>query len=127
MSYLKHFLGAHEEERRRHFKDYNYEIAERLKIAYLYCKKEVKLEDNTNMLVDVKTVRIPKNTVVILCPYMRSDIGAVVGVGEDINLPISSERAIDKVLFCVSCDGVFNRGDLMGAIMLIPVDEVNGG
>ncbi len=125
MSYLKHFLGAHEEERKRHFKDYNYEITERLRIVYLYCKKEVKLEDNTNMFVDVKTVKIPKNVVVMLCPYMRSDIGAIVGVGEDINLPISSERSIDKVLFCVSCDGVFKRGDLMGAVMLIPVDEVN--
>ncbi len=126
MSYLKHFLGAHEEARMERFKDYNYEIEDRLKIAHLYCRKETVLEDNTNMFVDVKTVRVPKNNVVLLCSYMRHKLGAVSGVGEDLFLPFTSERSIDKVLFCVACDGVVERGEVLGAVMIIPVDEVDG-
>ncbi|MFH1127558.1 MAG: DUF22 domain-containing protein [archaeon] len=127
MSYIKHLISGHEEARKRHLKDYNYEIEDRMRIAYLYCKKEMKIEDNTNMFIDVKTVTIHKNNIVILCPYMRHPLGAVVGVGEDLFLPITSERSIDKVLFCVAADGVIKHGELMGAVLIVPVDEVDTG
>lgn len=126
MSYIKHLFSAHEEARRRHLKDYNYELENRVRIAYLYCKKEVHLEDNTNMFIDVKTVKIRKNNIVLLSPYMRHKFGAVVGVGEDLFLPMSSERSIDKVLFTVANDCVINRGEVLGAVLFIPVDEVDG-
>ena len=124
MSYIRRILGVNNGAHKKRHPDYKYEVENSLKIAYIYAKKEVVVKDNTNVFVDVKAVRIHKNNLVIMCPYLRHKLGGVVGVGEDIFLPITSEREIEKVLFCVASDGVIKKDDLLGAVLFIPVNEV---
>ena len=94
----------------------------KMNMYHLHAKENVQVSKNSFVYIKVKKQRIEEYSIMINCSYLRHALGHVVGAGEDVFLPISAERVIDKVLFAVAEDGKIKKKDLLGVIYSIKVE-----
>jgi len=96
------------------------------KLLYLISAEDKKFKSGDSKPLKIKGIKIPPNNLISLCPYARNVVGAVIAIGEEIAMPIESERSADHCLFVAGIDGEIKKGDLVGVVTLTPVEPISG-
>lgn len=73
----------------------------------------------------IEKFQIPPNTLISMDPYSRHKIGQVVAIGEEVALPIEKERSADYCLFVAGIKGKINKGDVVGAVEVFPIEPIS--
>lgn len=81
---------------------------------------EVKSGDVTP--IKIKKVSIPANHLCYMCAYAANGLGHPIAAGEETPLPISMDRSADHATFVAARDGTINKGDLLGVLILLPIE-----
>ena len=79
-----------------------------------------KMEDKDFKEGDVKPIRIkkatiPKNTLLLICPYGRHGVGQAISIGDavEIAMPFELDRSADHALFVAGVAGSVKKDDLI--------------
>lgn len=107
------------DERRR--EPFDFALKETCRVDYLIADEDKDFRSGDAKPVKIKTVEIPRNTLLLISPYGRHGIGQVISIGEEIALPVEMNRSADHALFVAGVDGSVKRDELMGVMMLIPI------
>ena len=83
-------------------------------------KVELKKGEITN--IKIKNIDIEPYTLTLIDAYEKHPIGSVISIGEEISLPFDSKRRGDYGVFIAFKDGVVNKGDVIGCVVLIHLD-----
>ncbi|MDI9618122.1 DUF22 domain-containing protein [Methanothermobacter sp.] len=72
--------------------------------------------------VKIKEISIPANHIVFMCAYATNPLGHPIAAGEETPLPISMDRKADHATFVAAVDGKISRNDLLGVLIILPVE-----
>lgn len=72
--------------------------------------------------IKIKKIHIPANHIFFISSYASNRQGHTLAVGEETPLPISMDRHVDHAMFVAAVDGVVKKNDLLGVIVLLPVE-----
>lgn len=81
---------------------------------------EVKSGDVTP--IKILKVLIPANHLCYMCAYAANGLGHPIAAGEETPLPISMDRSADYATFVAARDGTIKKGDLLGVLILLPIE-----
>ncbi|GAB4314252.1 MAG: DUF22 domain-containing protein [Methanobacteriaceae archaeon] len=81
---------------------------------------EVKSGDVTP--IKIQKVSIPANHLCYMCAYAANGLGHPIAAGEETPLPISMDRSADHATFVAALDGEIKKGDLLGVLILLPIE-----
>jgi hypothetical protein len=72
--------------------------------------------------IKIKNIPIPANYLSFLSGYGSNSYGHVIAVGEEIPLPLSMKRMADNAMFVTAKNGEIKENDLLGVLILLPVE-----
>lgn len=72
--------------------------------------------------IKIKKINIPENYITFLYAYAANKYGNAIAVGEEFHLPISMKKTVDNALFVAGIDGTIKKDDLLGVLILLPVE-----
>ena len=72
--------------------------------------------------IKIKKINMHANNICFLSAYGSNKYGHTMAVGEETSLPISMERSADKALFIAALDCKIEKDDLLGVLILLPVE-----
>jgi hypothetical protein len=72
--------------------------------------------------VKIKKIDINANHISFISAYGTNKYGHTLAVGEETYLPISMERTADHALFAAALDYQVEKDDLLGILILLPVE-----
>lgn len=84
-------------------------------------------EDKEYKAGDIKSIRIKHidikaNDITFLSAYASNKYGHTLAVGEETSLPLSMDRSADTALFAAAMDCKIEENDLLGVLILLPVN-----
>jgi len=117
MLYWVDYVGGKVERLDVELKPFGYKMAPVTQWKTLIADEDVEVERGKPVVVKVRTVDIPENTIVGPLNIMRHALGTVIDVVE-CGIPdrVEEEKCIDQVLFVPVDDGVIKAGDLVGVL-----------
>ncbi len=71
--------------------------------------------------INIKHIKIHANEICFLSAYGSNKYGHTLAVGEETSLPISMDRSADTALFAAAMDCKIEENDLLGVLILLPV------
>ncbi len=83
---------------------------------------DVDFKAGESVPVKIKKIHIPANYIFFLSAYASNRQGHALAVGEETPLPISMDRHVDHAMFVAAVDGSIQKDDLIGVIILLPVE-----
>ncbi len=84
--------------------------------------EEVNFKSGESIPVKIKDINIPANYIFFISAYASNRQGHTIAVGEETPLPISLDRHVDHAMFVAAVDGSIKKNDLLGVIILLPVE-----
>ncbi len=72
--------------------------------------------------IKIKKINMDANNICFLSAYGSNKCGHTLAVGEPTSLPISMERSADHAMFAAAFDCKIEVDDLLGVLILLPVD-----
>ncbi|MCE5214978.1 MAG: DUF22 domain-containing protein [Methanobacterium sp.] len=72
--------------------------------------------------IRIKHIKIKANDICFLSAYGSNKYGHALAVGEETSLPISMDRSADTALFAAAMDCKIEENDLLGVLILLPVE-----
>ena len=75
--------------------------------------------------IRIKKINIPENHITFLAAYAANKYGHTLAVGEDVPLPMSMKKTVDHALFVAGIDGIIKKDDLIGVLILLPVEMIS--
>ena len=92
------------------------------KLEPIIADEDVEFKVGDAKPIKIKKISIPANHIMFSCAYARNKVGHIIVVGEDTALPITMERSANYAHFVASLDGTVKRNDLIGVMILLPVE-----
>lgn len=92
------------------------------KLRAIIAAEDVEVKDNEARSIKIKQIKIPANHIIFLAAYASNRYGHAVAVGEEIPLPMSLEKTVDHAFFLASIKGTIKKDDLIGVLILLPVE-----
>jgi hypothetical protein len=117
MLYWADQVGGKVERLNVELKPFGYRMAPVTQWKTLIAEEDVEVEKGKPVVVKVRTIDIPENTIIGPLNIMRHALGTVIDVVE-CGIPdrVEEEKCIDQVLFVPVDDGVIKAGDLVGVL-----------
>jgi len=115
--YWKDKIGGETERLTTEAFSYGFTVGPHGEWEMLIAKEDKEVKKNELVDIKIKEIELPPKAIVLPCLIMRHALGIVSSlssVGEPKN--VEERRVIDEVLFHPICDGVVNRGDLLGVV-----------
>jgi len=100
----------------------DFEVKGRGKVKSVVADQDLKLKAGNIKPVKIKHLEIPSNHIGLLSSYARNKFGHVIAIGEEVPLPIEMERSADYATFVAALDGEIKKDDLIGILILLPVE-----
>jgi hypothetical protein len=72
--------------------------------------------------VKIKKITIPENHITFLSAYAANRYGHAIAVGGEVHLPMSMKKTVDHASFLASLDGHIEKDDLLGILILLPIE-----
>ncbi len=94
------------------------------KIRAIIAAEEKDFKAGETKPVQIKKIDIKANHISFISAYGTNKYGHALAVGEETYLPISMNRTADHALFAAALDYKVEKDDLLGILILLPV-EVN--
>ena len=115
--YWKGKIGDQVESKSFEVSTYEYRIAPLTQWKTLVADESVRLLKNQPIIVKIKDVEIPKDTIVSPLSIMRHAYGVIIDViGEGIPKKVEEEKRITHAVFLPIQDGKIEEGDLIGVL-----------
>ncbi|MGZ7047577.1 MAG: DUF22 domain-containing protein [Methanobacterium sp.] len=92
------------------------------KLRAIIAHEDVRFKASQTKPVMIKKIAIPPNHIIFVAAYATNKFGHAIAVGEDVPLPMSMEKKVDHALFAAGIDGDIKRDDLLGVLVLLPVE-----
>ncbi len=92
------------------------------KMRALVADENVKVKANESKPIKIKPITIPQNHITFLSAYAANRYGHAVAAGGEVHLPLSMEKTVDNALFIASLNGNIKKDDLLGILILLPVE-----
>lgn len=92
------------------------------KLRAIIAAEDVEVMANESKPIKIKEIKIPANHITFLSAYAANRYGHAIAVGEEVHLPISLEKTVDHATFIASLDGNVKKNDLLGVLILLPVE-----
>jgi len=105
--------------------EYAYKIAGIGEWKALISDEEKEVEEGKPVIIKIKRVDFPPNSVCFILGRMRHALGAVVEVLHD-GMPkyVETVSYVDKVLFLPICNGKIKKNDLLGVVDVVYVKPI---
>ncbi|WP_290726103.1 DUF22 domain-containing protein [Archaeoglobus sp.] len=116
MLYWADKVGGKVESLDLELKPFGYKIAPVIQWKTLIADEDVEVERGKPVVVKVRTVDIPENTIVGPLNIMRHALGTVIEVECGVPDRVEDEKCISQVLFVPVDDGVIKAGYLVGVL-----------
>jgi hypothetical protein len=92
------------------------------KLRAIIADEDLTVKANEAKPIKIKKIDIPENHITFLSAYAANRYGHAVAVGEEVHLPISMKKTVDHTSFLASLDGNIKKNDLLGVLILLPVE-----
>jgi hypothetical protein len=92
------------------------------KLRAIIAARDVEIKANEARSIKIKQIKIPANHITFLAAYASNRYGHTVAVGEEIPLPMALEKTVDHAFFIAGFDGSIKKDDLLGVLILLPVE-----
>jgi hypothetical protein len=92
------------------------------KLRAIIADEDVDVKANEAKSIKIKKINIPENHITFLSAYAANRYGHAIAVGEEVYLPMSLKKTVDHTSFLASLDGTVKKDDLLGVLILIPVE-----
>jgi len=92
------------------------------KLRAIIADEDVDIKANEAKSIKIKKINIPENHITFLSAYAANRYGHAIAVGEEIYLPMSMKKTVDHASFLASLEGTVKKEDLLGVLILIPVE-----
>jgi hypothetical protein len=92
------------------------------KLRAIIADEEVPVKANESKPIKIKPIKIPENHITFLSAYAANRYGHAIAVGEEVHLPLSMEKTVDHASFIASLDGNIRKNDLLGVLILLPIE-----
>ncbi len=117
MVYWVDNVGGTTERLRIELKPFGYRMAPVTQWRTLIAEEDVEVSKGEPVVIKVRTIEIPENTIVGPLHIMRHALGTITDVVEcGIPGKVEESKCIDQVLFVPIDDGVVKAGDLVGIL-----------
>ncbi|MGC9517653.1 MAG: DUF22 domain-containing protein [Methanomicrobiales archaeon] len=83
---------------------------------------DVEVKSGEAVPIKIKHIDMPANHICYMCAYAANGLGHPIAAGEETPLPITMDRSADYATFVVALDGKINKGDLLGVLILLPIE-----
>jgi hypothetical protein len=84
--------------------------------------EDLEFKSGQSIAVKIKNIHIPANYIFFMSAYASNRQGHTIALGEETPLPISMDRHVDHAMFVAAIDGRIKKDDLLGVIILLPVE-----
>lgn len=92
------------------------------KLRAIIADEDVSVKANEAKSIKIKPIKIPANHITFLSAYAANRYGHAFAVGEEVHLPMSLEKTVDHASFLASLDGNIKKDDLLGVLILLPIE-----
>lgn len=92
------------------------------KLRAIIADEEIDVKANDAKPIKIKQIVIPENHITFLSAYAANRYGHAIAVGEEVHLPMSLKKTVDHASFLASLDGTIKKDDLLGVLILLPVE-----
>jgi hypothetical protein len=92
------------------------------KLRAIIAAEDVEVKASESKPIKIKQIKIPGNHITFLSAYAANRYGHAIAVGGEVHLPISLEKTVDNASFIASLDGSIKKDDLLGVLILLPVE-----
>ncbi|EKQ54623.1 MAG: hypothetical protein B655_0736 [Methanobacterium sp. Maddingley MBC34] len=92
------------------------------KVRAIIAAEEKEFKAGETKPVQIKKININANHICFISAYGTNKYGHTMAVGEETYLPISMERTADHALFAAALDYQVEKDDLLGILILLPVE-----
>lgn len=92
------------------------------KMRAVIADENIHVKANEAKSIKIKKVIIPENHITFLSAYAANRYGHAIAVGEEVHLPLSMKKTVDHASFLASIDGQIEKDDLLGVLILLPVE-----
>ncbi|MEW6009914.1 DUF22 domain-containing protein [Methanobacterium alkalithermotolerans] len=72
--------------------------------------------------IKIKKISLPGSHIAFMCAYAANQLGHTIAAGEETPLPLSMDRNMDHATFVAAMDGSIQKEDLLGVLILLPVE-----
>ena len=94
------------------------------KLRAIIANEDMDIQANEAKSIKIKKINIPENHISLLSAYAANRYGHTVAIGEEVYLPMSMKRTVDYASFLANLDGTIKKDDLLGVLVLLPVEMI---
>jgi len=94
------------------------------KMRAIIADEDVDFKANEAKPVKIQKIKIPENHITFISAYASNKYGHAIAVGEEVHLPVSMERTVDYASFVANLDGNVKKEDLLGVLILLPIEMI---
>lgn len=94
------------------------------KLRAIIADEDVTVKANEAKPIRIKPIDIPANHITFLAAYASNRYGHAIAVGEDVPLPMTFKKTVDHASFLASIEGDIKIDDLLGVLILLPVEMI---
>ena len=94
------------------------------KLRAIIAAEDIEVKASESKPIKIRQIKIPANHITFLSAYAANRYGHTIAVGEEVHLPISLEKTVDHASFIASLDGSIKKDDLLGVLILLPVEMI---
>jgi len=92
------------------------------KMRAIVADEDVIIKANEAKPIKIKKIDVPENHITFLSAYAANRYGHAIAVGGEVHLPISMNKTVDHASFLASLDGKIEKDDLLGVLILLPIE-----
>jgi hypothetical protein len=96
------------------------------KVRAIIADEDVEFKADEILAVKIKKIAINAKHISFISAYGTNKYGHAMAVGEETYLPITMDRAADHAQFAAALDGKIEKNDLLGILILLPVEITEG-
>jgi hypothetical protein len=94
------------------------------KLRAIIAHEEMHFKASESKPIRIKKIDIPANHITFIAAYAANKYGHAIAVGEDVHLPMSLKKTVDHALFMAGIEGDIKKDDLIGVLILLPVEMI---
>lgn len=105
--------------------EFEYKVGDSLKLHLVVSNENMEFRANEAKSVSIQKIKIQPNEVIVSSMFGIHPIGHLSAVGS-YNVPIGiidAERIVDFGMFHAAMDGKISKDEVIGAVILLPVEE----
>ncbi|MBO8182924.1 MAG: DUF22 domain-containing protein [Archaeoglobus sp.] len=102
----------------REITPFGFKMSDYVRWGYLVSDEKREIEKNEIVLLKIKPLKLPANTMISSIGGVKHPYGSVLDVVGD-NVELEKEKVVDKVLFLATESNEIEEGDLLGSVKII--------